>query len=82
MQEFTVESEICQGTYILNGKAFIIVKIYPDIIKAKQALLKEKSELVRVGRNVVVKPDSHRKIEGKGKAKYMRIMGYKVKIKE
>jgi len=65
LQEFEVKSENCHGTYILDGKAFIIVKIYPDIIKSKQAFLREKAELTRKGRKVVVVPDSHRKIEKK-----------------
>jgi len=82
MQEFTVRNENCHGTYILDGKAFIIVKIYPDIIKSKQAFLREKAELVRKGKNVVVKLNTQRKIEKKKGYKTMIIMGKKVRIEE
>lgn len=81
MQEFTVQTENYQGTYLLDGKAFSTIKIYPDIIKSKEAFLREKAELVKKRRKVLMVPDSHRKIEGK-KNKYIRIMGYKVRIDE
>jgi len=82
MQEFTVETESCKGTYVLDGKAFVVVKIYSDIIKSKEAFLREKAELVKKGREVLMVPDSHRKIEGKEKDRYIRILGYKVRIEE